>query len=352
MSADGPGNDPRDPRAGDLPGGGEEEVHGARLRAVLRAEAARMDPTDPLDGALSRIQARTDAEGDAPNRRWLAPLIAAASVVALVAAGAVIWPHLDAPAAVATTGPRPSTAPPTTSPPAPTPTASTPVGQPALVPVYFGGTYGGRTMLYREFHRTTAAPLTGALVAMLAGPADPSYTSLWPRGTSLVSLARDGSAVTVTLSAAPLLAAPPAGTDGASSVQQVVYTVTATDPTVSSVTIDWPGGRAAALTRAAGIHVLASVWVLAPTQGADVRSPVTVSGTASVFEATVSWQVDRPDGTVVARGTAMTPIAAPARGPWSFTVSLPPGTYLVLAYAVSAKDGSHTWPDSKTFTVR
>jgi hypothetical protein len=92
--------------------------------------------------------------------------------------------------------------------------------------------------------------------------------------------------------------------------------------------------------------------VLAPTQGATVSSPVTVSGTASVFEATVTWEVDRADGTRVAHGIAMAPIAAPGRGPWSVTVTLPPGTYVVTAYAVSAKDGSHTWPDTKRFVVR
>jgi hypothetical protein len=34
------------------------------------------------------------------------------------------------------------------------------------------------------------------------------------------------------------------------------------------------------------------------------------------------------------------------------TVTLPSGTYMVKAYEISAKDGSITWPDSKTFTVR
>lgn len=219
------------------------------------------------------------------------------------------------------------------------------------MPVYFGGTYGGRTMLYREFHRTTAAALTGAVEAMLAGPADVDYASLWPRGTSLVALTRSGPVVTVTLSSPPLLTATGAAGFGATSVQEVVYTVTAADPTVQAVTVAYPGGRATAVVRAPGIQVLASVWVLAPAQGAAVSSPVTLSGTASVFEAVVSWEVDRADGTPVAHGSAMTPIAAPGRGPWAVTVTLPPGSYLVKAYAVSAKDGSHTWPDTKRFTV-
>jgi Immunoglobulin-like domain of bacterial spore germination len=121
---------------------------------------------------------------------------------------------------------------------------------------------------------------------------------------------------------------------------------------VTAVSVAWPGGQAASVTRAPGIEVLAGVWVLAPSQGETARSPVVVSGTASVFEATVTWEVDRPDGTVVAHGIAMTPIAAPWRGPWSFTGSLPPGSYVVLAYAVSARHGSHTWPDSRTIAVR
>ena len=335
------------------------DVHGEALRRVLRAEANRMDPAEPIDGALNRIRTRTEAAAN-PGRRWLAPLAAAAAVAVVVAVGAAVLPRwLGTGLGATSSASHPSGSPtgtPSGSSPSVSPSTSatsTATGRPGTVPVYFGGTFAGHTMLYREFHQSTATQqISGAVKAMLAGPVDPDYSCLWPAGTTLTSLSRTGATVTVTLSAAPLLAQPTAGVYGASSVQEVVYTVTAADPTVRAVTVVYPGGESTAVTRAPGIQVLASVWVLGPTQGATVSSPVTISGTAAAFEATVAWQVDRLDGTVAARGSAMTTIGAPGRGPWSTVLTLPPGTYVVRAYVVSAKDGSITWPDTKTFTIR
>ena len=93
------------------------------------------------------------------------------------------------------------------------------------------------------------------------------------------------------------------------------------------------------------------MWLLQPTQGAAVSSPVTLSGTAMVFEATVNWEVDTRAGKVVASGNAMTPQAF-VQGPWRTTVTLPPGQYVAKAYEISTMDGSKTWIDSKPFTVR
>jgi Immunoglobulin-like domain of bacterial spore germination/Sporulation and spore germination len=341
-------------------GGPFDDPAAEPLRRALDAEARRLDPTDPLDSGLTRIRARTDEEVAAGSglRRWLAPAAVAAAVVTALVVGAAVWPR----GAAAPTGPAaqlrspsPSTSP---SPwavrsPMPTPSSSaTPsTGTGATVAVYFGAAYNGRTMLYREFRRTTVDPVTGALQAMLAGPADLDYASLWPAGTTLAGVTRSGGVVTVTLSRPPTVVAPPLGTYGASSVQEVVYTVTAADPSVREVTVRYPGGHSTA-ARAPSVNVLASVWLLSPTQGGSQTSPVTLAGTASVFEGTVSWQVTQPDGSVVAQGTAMASIGAPGRGTWSTTVTLPPGSYLAKAYAVSAQDGSATWPDSKAFTVR
>jgi hypothetical protein len=106
------------------------------------------------------------------------------------------------------------------------------------------------------------------------------------------------------------------------------------------------------VARGATYSTLAMVWLLAPTNGGTVSSPVAFSGIAEVYEATVNWEVDRPDGTVVAQGNAMASQAAPGRWPWSASVTLPPGRYVLKAYAISPKDGSVQWPDTKSFTVR
>ncbi|MGI8681764.1 MAG: Gmad2 immunoglobulin-like domain-containing protein, partial [Mycobacteriales bacterium] len=97
-------------------------------------------------------------------------------------------------------------------------------------------------------------------------------------------------------------------------------------------------------------EILGPVWVLQPVTAATVGRDVTISGTESAFEGTVSWVV-RSGGTVVKRGSA-TGVGAPARGPWSITVRLAPGSYTVRGYLSSAKDGSVTFPDDKSFTVR
>ena len=151
--------------------------------------------------------------------------------------------------------------------------------------VYYGGTFRGQTMLYREFHRTTSAPALGALQQMLGAPVDPDYHALWPVGTHVVSLTRSGDTATVTLSAAPF---PSTSKLANLPVQEVVYTLTAADPTIHKVTLVYPGGQVVGAVRGTTYEVLAQVWALAPLSGASTTSPVTISGVAEVFEARVS----------------------------------------------------------------
>ena len=100
---------------------------------------------------------------------------------------------------------------------------------------------------------------------------------------------------------------------------------------------------------------LAPVWVTSPARDQVVpsTSPVKVQGEASVFEATVGWELTRAGGAPVSKGSAMATTGAPGRGTYSFSLgSLAPGTYTVKVYAASAKDGSVTAEDSVTFTVK
>jgi hypothetical protein len=75
-----------------------------------------------------------------------------------------------------------------------------------------------------------------------------------------------------------------------------------------------------------------------------------VSGSASVFEATVGVEVRR-GAQVVGRATATASEGAPGRGDWSATLSVPPGSYLVAAFELSAKDGSQVAVDTKRVRV-
>lgn len=227
--------------------------------------------------------------------------------------------------------------------------APLPGGDP--VPVYVLGETSLGPRLYREFRPGggTGDPVAPALAGLAEPPADPDYRTPW-LGVA-ASAARAGAVVTVTLSGAPALRS--AG-EAAVAVQQVVYTVTAADRTVTRVRVLAPGLpaalTAAAVPRAAPAGVVAPVWLLTPVDGADAGAPLAVSGTASVYEATVSVEVRRGD-TVVARATATASVGAPGRGDWSTSVAVPAGDYTVAAFEVSEKDGSAVAVDTKRVRV-
>jgi hypothetical protein len=326
-----------------------DEPGADQLRSVLSSASASVQPTD---GSLGRIL--TTAHRRSPWT-WGAPLLAAAAALVLVV-GAGVYASTRGTASPAThqsgsqspsssplpsstsTGPSPSSSP-----------SSSPTGNGPLVtlPVYYGASYKAQTRLYREFHRVhSTAPARDAIrQALDAAPQDADYRTLWPAQTSLLGYSRQGTTAYVRLS----------GTSSASTIaeQQLVYTVTAADTTVKAVAFAYgsAGSFGTPQVRGAAIDTLGIVWLLTPGYGATVSSPVTLAGTAMVFEATMNWEIDRPDGTMVASGTAMTPQAF-VNGPWSTTVTLPPGDYVAKAFEASAEDGSKTWIDSKPFTVR
>jgi hypothetical protein len=222
--------------------------------------------------------------------------------------------------------------------------APTPAGR--AVPVYALGQTAAGPRLYREFRASAAAdPVEGAVAGLAVAPSDPDYRSPWLGLPAQVS--RSGTAATVTFDRAPALA----GASAQLAAQQVVYTVTAADPRVRAVRVVAPGLPAAAATaRAAASGVLAPVWLLDPVDGGTAGSRLTVSGTASVVEATVGVEVRR-GGEVLARATATASAGAPGRGEWTATLSVPPGSYVVAAFERSAKDGAEVAVDTKRVTV-
>lgn len=246
--------------------------------------------------------------------------------------------------------------------------AATPSARPADEPTQARPVYWLRDLpatgprLYREFvsRPPTDDPVRDALEVMLDGsPLDPDYTSLWPEGTRVLSVVRDGDLATVDLSGQAL-----AGGAGslyeAVSVQQLLYTVTAADPEVRRVQLTVEGrapqtlwghvATARPLTRGPAVENLAPVWVLEPVEGGTIPASGSVSGTASVFEATVSWEWLR-DGEVVASGFSTATEGAPGRGEWSAAVEVPPGEYVFRAFEESAEDGEATFVDDKRVAV-
>lgn len=214
--------------------------------------------------------------------------------------------------------------------------------------------------LYREFVRrpSTQDAVRDAVEAMLSSdPQDPDYTSLWADGTTVRDVRREGTTAVVDLSRE-------ATTNGGGSafeemtLQQLVHTVTAAEPALTAVRLLVEGepvetlwGSADAsepLVRAPSYEVLGPVW-LDVVDGSVLTDGF--GGTATVFEATVSWQL-RQGPELVEEGFATATEGAPGRGEWTAKADVPPGDYELWAYESSAEDGRMTWLDTKRVTVR
>lgn len=285
----------------------------------------------------------------------VAVLVVLAAGAVGVAAGAVVsgGSGTGTPVGVsgpAGTGPTASAGP--TTPPATTTAAPRPAPG-VTVPVYVLGDTTRGARLYREFRKVAGSPAADharlAVAALGMTPADPDYRSPWT-GARLTGITRRGADATVTFASPPRLRSG----DAAMAVQQVVHTVTAADPTVKRVRVAAPGLpaklTAAPAPRGPQLDVLAPVWLVDPVDGARVGRKLELGGTASVFEATVSVEV-RKGGAVVRQATATAQAGAPARGEWTVALELPPGSYTVVAFESSAKDGSKQFEDSKRITV-
>jgi hypothetical protein len=85
------------------------------------------------------------------------------------------------------------------------------------------------------------------------------------------------------------------------------------------------------------------ILVKEPLANTKVRSPLTISGEASVFEAALVWQVTDTAGRVLASGFTTATAGAPAKGTFSITATYqdPPSDVIGFAevYTRSPRDG-------------
>ncbi len=140
------------------------------------------------------------------------------------------------------------------------------------------------------------------------------------------------------------IAAPVSIADGTATVElakatqdqaaEIVYTLTQF-PTVQRVTV---AGRSG-LTRDDFAAYLPPIFVESPASGAHVQHTFRVSGTASVFEATLVVQLVR-NGHVLSKQTVTASEGAPGRGTFTATFTASPGATVVGAFAPSAADGT------------
>ncbi len=360
------------------------------LREALDERAARIEPSDRLDEILERAHPLAAAGWT----RWWMPLAAAAAVVA-VATG--VWlglPDRSAPVPAASNSPLPATSPPaspSTSPspeptpteqPVPTSTGSTappePAGPPAALPVYYVASIGDEARMVRLYREWLTVPgvtrsaddrlraRTAVELAMTAvPPGTDGYLRTWD-GVDLLDVTVTDARITITLSG-PGGTSFPEDTERV-SVQQLVWTAQAavgrgsipvrfiladgSDAIFGTQPVDRTYDRPASRDR---YHEdLAPIWVTSPTRGQVLPAgPVTVTGEASVFEATVSWQLLR-EGDVVDEGFVTASDGAPGRGTYEIRFdALPRGTYAIRVFELSAEDGQTVNAETTMpFTVR
>ncbi len=268
--------------------------------------------------------------------------------------------------ATASTGPSPAAAPVaepspvTTAPAAPSPSVTPTTGLRPVGLYYVADTTNG-LRLYRETRLRPRTPgvVRDAVAAMLGeAPLDDDYVSPWAAGTRVLGVKIDGDVAVVDLSKEAAV------TNGGSAaaemaVQQLVWTVHDAATSIRAVRIlvegkapaDFWGALALVepVERAPSENVLGPVW-LNVSPGAELRRGQKFGGEATVFEATVSWEWLR-DGKVVNEGFSTAEKGAPGRGDWSATVDVPPGDYVLRAFAESAQDGSRMFVDDKDVRV-
>jgi Immunoglobulin-like domain of bacterial spore germination/Sporulation and spore germination len=191
-----------------------------------------------------------------------------------------------------------------------------------------------------------------ALDRMLTGPSAAEYAaglrSRIPAGTTVRGVRISAGIATVDLSSSFESAASPS--EMPLRIAQVVYTLTQF-PTVTGVRFAINGQGVTVIggvpvqspqTRAMYSGYLPAITVRSPVIGARVTSPVTVSGTADVFEATVSVRILDSAGHEIARTFTTASCGTGCRGDYSVTVSYSvprtqPGT--IEVFESSAKDG-------------
>jgi hypothetical protein len=238
-----------------------------------------------------------------PGRRAGAAALSLATVLALAACtGDGRRPASSEPGgATATDGAQesesPSEAPAESPAESPSESPAESAGAGTAVPVYYAGDGpGGRTVLFREFHRVEGDPLTEAARLVTSGQTlDPDYRTLFPGGALTSVQATDG--LLVVELADDGWRTPAAGMtrrDAKLAIQQLVYTLQGVQQERVPVQVLLGGepttlfgiDTAEPFTAANALRTLNLVNITSPAEGDAVTGgTLTVTGVANSFEA-------------------------------------------------------------------
>jgi len=197
------------------------------------------------------------------------------------------------------------------------------------------------------------------LISGKVTPLDPDYTNLWGGSNSVNSVSIKESVATVDLGEISLNV----GAEGEQrAIDQIEWTLTALAPEIKSVAFTLNGktvesfaghvDTSATFVRAIDYEVLNPLQISSINEGAELTSPVMISGQACTFEANVVWKLSQ-DGTVVQEGFTSATTGCPDRGDWNISFNeLKPGEYTIQVLEYSAEDGSLFAIDDKKFRIK
>lgn len=243
------------------------------------------------------------------------------------------------------------------------------------LPVYWLGHSNESVYLYREFLAESSAdePIVASLKAMMSEkPQDPDYFSAWNNPSRLGASISAKNVITVDISADAFGQKVDQGI-AERSISQLVYTATAaasmaglTDPTSPmqvSILVDGHTGYNAfghvaldaPLTR--NSEFVAPVWIIDPANGSNYKKmPLKVTGQGISNTGVLAWTLttvkDGGAGEVHQSGTVNLSAGPKKLDTFNFTISPPPGTYLLSIFiADPATPGGQIGLDTKEFIL-
>jgi hypothetical protein len=234
------------------------------------------------------------------------------------------------------------------------------------VTLYYVGRAAGNggpasVRLYPEQHtvqQTGGSPaLTAVHEFLTSTPLDHDYFTGWPAGVDVASIVTTKGLTTIGLKGTADLGSLREGAASSDTRSAALQALLATAGVPSEAAFTYNGtpvdlvAHQSVVQRQSEDAARAWVSITSPVEGQTVDNPVTVRGSANVFEANVNWDLRDASGHVVDSGFTTAGFMQ-----WKdFSIdlgTLDPGTYTVRAYEASAKNGRPTFIDDKTFTVR
>jgi germination protein M len=240
--------------------------------------------------------------------------------------------------------------------PGTTPNGTQPPEQKLSLVVYYVKVTQDDTYLVREVHQV--APVKDAVKAAVeelvnANPATPGAARVLPQATKINSININDGLATVDFSS-DVLRANVGASGEAMGIQSIVNTLTEF-PEIKKVSftvegkvegaMDWWGH--VGLYEQPFSRNLANVyepviWVTSPIPGQKAASPLEVSGSARVFEATVNIRLVDDTGKILSEGFTTASEGAPGRGDFKYALNFSaatPGKGDLEVYWTSPKDG-------------